>query len=204
MKSLLWSLLMLTVTVSFAQDQPPILATTKPQKGIYRDFQEFLNNAPSIQTGFIVLCKSGVDKIEKGTADYRVMLMDTVTKRRNLKKFWGVYDGDALYINEVVYGGPLNFKKMHGIGRYCYFKGSLVNNGGVIAAGVAGGLVGAALAEAAMEIDGDHPYVLNINNGKVYLLDKETLKTILEKDPELSALYDKEKKSRKRILCYHI
>ena len=36
----------------------------------------------------------------------------------------------------------LLISKNHGIGRYCYFKGSLVNNGGVIAAGVAGGLVG--------------------------------------------------------------
>ncbi|HMG89827.1 MAG TPA: DUF6563 family protein [Chryseolinea sp.] len=206
MKFLLWSMLMLTLISVSAQDKPPILMATKPQKGIYRDFQEFLNNAPSIQSPFIILCKSGDDKIERGTADYRVMLLDTATKRRDLKKFWGVYDGDAVYINEVVYGGPLNFKRMHGMGRYCYFKGSLVNNGSTVAgAGVAVGLVGGALAAAIIEIDGDYPYVLNINNGNVYLLDKETLKTILKKDEELLALYDEEeRKSKKNTLLSYI
>ena len=204
-KFFIWSMLMLTVTIVSGQDTAPILTASKPQKGIYRDFLEFLNNAPSIQTPFIVICNSGIDKIERGTGDYRVMLLDTITKRRDLKKFWGVYDGDALYINEVVYGGPLNFKKIHGIGRYCYFKGSMVNNSSVVAAGVAGGLVGAALVGVAMEIDGDHPYVLNMNNGKVYLLNKETLRTILKKDKELSALYDEEeKKSKKNTLLSYI
>jgi hypothetical protein len=37
---------------ALAQEKPPILSATKHQKGIYRNFQEFVNNAPSIRTPF--------------------------------------------------------------------------------------------------------------------------------------------------------
>lgn len=205
-KVLFCSLLTLVVTSISAQDKPPILTATKQKKGIYRDFQEFINNVPSIQSPFQVVCKSGENKIERGTADYQLLLLDSIIKRREVKKFWGVCDGETIYINEVIYGGPLNFKKIHGIGRYCYFKGSLVNSSNsVYSAGVAGGAVGGALTAAAVEIDGDYPYILNINNGKFFLLDKQVLKTILKKDEELYALYDdEERKSKKNTLLSYI
>ena len=205
-KVLLCSLVTLTVTSISAQDNPPILNADKPLKGIYRDFYEFLNNAPSIRSHFQMICKSGENKIERGTADYKLLFLDSITKRREIRKFWGVCDGETVYINEAIYGGPFNFKKIHGIGRYCYFKGSLVNTSySVNTAGVAGGAVGGALAAAAVEMDGDYPYILNINNGKFFLLDKEILKTILKKDEELYASFnEEERKSRKNTLLSYI
>lgn len=200
------SLLMLAETFVLAQETPPILDEASRHKGIYRDFQEFLDNAPSIQSPFQIRCESGENKIENGTADYKLLLLDTLTKRREIRKFWGVCDGTNIYVNEAIYGGPLNFKKIHGVGRYCYFKGSLVNNSGTAySAGASGGAIGGVLAAGAMEIDGDYPYIMNINNGKFYLLDKDLLQTILKKDEELFALYDEEdRKSKKNTLISYI
>jgi hypothetical protein len=197
--ALLTSLLLsFEVTSSFAQDQSQILAANR-KKGIYRNFEEFINNAPSIHAPFMILTYSNMDRIENGTADYRVMLLDTATRKRDLRKFWGVYDGENVYINEVVYGGRVNFKKMHGFGRYCYFKGSRTDNGGKVGfAALATGLVGAAVTAAVIEIDGDYPYVLNVNNGQVYLLHRETLKLILQKDTDLLSEYEEDERRSKR------
>jgi len=188
-----------------AQEVPPILSVDKPRSGIYLDFNEFITNAPSIQSPFQLICKSGEYKIDRGTADYKLILLDSMNKRREIKKFWGVSDGETIYVNEVIYGGPLNFKKIHGLGRYCYFKGTLNNSSAAVSAGVMGGALGGGLAAAAMEIDGDYPYILNINNGKCFLLDKKTLKTVLAKDEALLAEYeDAERKSKRDTLLSYI
>ena len=195
--------LIVFVTVSLtAQEKPPILATPKLEKGIYRNFQEFVNNAPSIRAPFLMISHSGKGKIEKGMEDYKLMLQDSATKRRDLKKFWGACDGETIYINEASYEGPVNFKRVHGMGRYCYFKGSYFNTSKVVAAGVVAGAIGAAVAAG---VEGDYPYILNINNGKFFLLDKDLLKTILKKDEELNALYDDEqRRSKKNTLLSYI
>ena len=206
MKQLLYLVLTLISPSLFAQQKPPILNAVDLQIGIYRTFEEFLNNTPSIRIPFEVKTESSQKMIERGTADYQLVLVDSIIRRKEIRNFWGVCDGETIYINETNYGGWVNFKKLHGIGRYCYFRGSLVDGAnGVYAAGVAGGAIGGALAAAAIAIDGDYPYILNINNGKVFLLDKALLKTILEKDPELDSIYDEEeKKSNKNTLLSYI
>lgn len=189
-----------------AQEKPPILSAADLQKGIYKTFEEFLSNTPSIHSHFQIVTDSGPKLIERGTADYRLVFSDSVFKRKEIRNFWGVCDGQSIYINETNYGGSLNFKKLHGIGRYCYFKGSVVDAANdVYTTTVAGGAIAGTLAAAAVAIDGDHPYILNLNNGKFFLLDKAILKTILKKDPELDSAYEEEeRKSKKHILLSYI
>lgn len=199
MKQLLCFILILTITSVTAQNRPPILDATDLQQGIYKTFEEFLTNSPSILSPFQIVTESGEHRIERGTADYRLVLRDSVIRRKELRNFWGVCDGQSVYINETNYGGALNFKKLHGLGRYCYFKGTMVD------ASRNAHMVGGALAVAAVSIDGDYPYIFNINNGKFFLLDKAILKTILKKDPELDSIYDEEeRKSKKNTLLAYI
>ena len=204
MKVQLGALMLFVSSFLFAQEHPPILTADKPKRGIFKTFQEFLMNEPSLQSPFQIVTKSGANKIERGTADYKLLLLDSMKRRREVKKFWGVSDGENIYVNEVLYGGPLNFKKIQGLGRYCYFKGSQ-DNSGVYASGAAGGVAGAVLASAIKEIDGDYPYVLNVNNGKFYLLTKEILKTILKNDLALLKNYeDGEKRSERNTMLSYI
>ncbi len=203
MKILCSLFLSILAVVTFAQEKPPILTAPQPKKGIYRNFQEFLCNSPSIQSPFQVVCRSGEGRVEKGIADYKLVLLDSATRRRDLRKIWGVCDGESIYVNEVNCYGILNFKKIHGLGRYCYFYGTTrASTGAMLAAGAVGGLAGQSLVGATATSEG--AYVLNINNGKFFLLDKETLQIILKKDPELYDQYaeDERRSNRKTLLSY--
>ena len=61
------------------------------------------------------------------------------------------------------------------------------------------------MAGAIKEIDGDYPYVLNINNGKFYLLTKDVLKIILKNDLALLKAYeDEEKRSERNTMLSYI
>ena len=113
-KALLYSLLLLAGPSIYAQDRPPILNAAKPQKGIYRDFQEFLDNAPSIQSPFQVTCLSDENKIERGTADYKLLLLDSLTKRRETIKTIQLQDVviTASRIKEDISKSPVSIEKL--------------------------------------------------------------------------------------------
>lgn len=119
-----------------------------------------------------------------------------------MRQFWGVSDGESIYVNEGLYGGRLNFKKLLGLGRYCYFKGSVPTD--YATPTLAGGVVLGAATAVAVEIDGDYPYILNINNGNFFLLDKKTLGMILKRDTELQLRFEEEDRKSKRntLLSY--
>lgn len=191
-----------------AQKLPAILTTTRYEKGVYKDFSEFLRNSPSITTDFQIISSSGKQRIENGTADFKLIMLDSAVRRRDVKKFWGACDGESIYVNEMLYDGPLRFKRIQGLGRYCYFYGSAPTNYYVIpvAAGGGGGLMGGAIPGAV--IAGPSPqvlYILNINNGKFYILDKTLLRIILKQDNELLTRYEAaERKNKDEVLVGYI
>ena len=179
-----------------AQKLPAILTATKYEKGVYKDLSEFLANKPSITNDFQIIPLSGDRKIERGTADFKLVLLDSTIRRKDGKRIWGVCDGESIYVNEAQYNGDLNLKKIHGLGRYCYFKGSPpqknLQDGGVPIA-------------TAIINDMDVPYILNINNGKFFVLDKNLLRVILKRDQELLSLYeDSKRKDNPEILLHFI
>lgn len=187
-----------------AQKLPAILTATKYEKGVYKDFSEFLLNKPSITNDFQIIPLSGDRKIERGTADFKLIMLDSAVRRRDAKKFWGACDGETIYVNETQYNGPFKLKKIHGLGRYCYFKGSPpqqytpIPTPGVIDGAVAGVAI-------ALVNNTDVPYILNVNNGKFFPLDKKLLLVILKRDKELLSSYeDAEKKNKGDVLLSYI
>lgn len=154
----------------FAQSsEPDILTTTKKVNGIYKTFKEFRTNSPSI-TGEIKVTQKKVKLLNSQTGKYEVYKGEK----------WGACVNDSVYFfqERLEVRNKPHFYKFKFLGRYCFFEDYGMYT---IVPGVASPL---------------HPYdfefVLNINNGKPYKLDKKTMRTILSKDPELLAEFEKE------------
>ena len=174
---------------SGAQGLPEILQNKPLKEGIYLSFDEFLRNAPSVTTDFQLTLKGSEKKLEKGVGDYRLLLFDSVKTNIRSKNIWGVSDGANVFINEWSYSGIHNFKRIHRLGRYCYFRGSIPSE-------QRGNVPPSLIGFAAIELAGDYGYVLNINNGKVFALGPDVMRLILKKDSVLSVRYEQEQKKR--------
>lgn len=186
----------LAFTLASARSQnvkPPILSVSEYKDGIYRSFSEFLRNAPSITDRFTYTTNSDIKQIEKGEGVYRLILIDSAFRRRDMKKFWGFSDGKNIFVNELPISGHFVFRKIQQVGRYCLLMANPPNQGMMSGLYPAEALVASAIVDAAK---GNEPYVLNINNGKFFLINKATLMTILEKDKVLAQEYREAEKQR--------
>jgi hypothetical protein len=96
-------------------------------------------------------------------------------------------------VNEFAISGKVEFRKLQGVGRYCYFMASPPQEH-VYTPSLAAGLVAGAIVHAAKGLE---PFVLNVNNGKFFHLDKSVLTTILQRDRALLAEYETTDQKRK-------
>jgi hypothetical protein len=181
-----------------AQKTPEILQSQQLQKGIYKTYSEFLRNSPSIRGNFQVTTRSSVSKIGHGDATYRLTLPDSAIGLRDARKFWGVCDGKDVFVNELPFTTRFTFRKMQGLGRYCFLMASEPSSPGIVSVAGPAALVGTAVVGATGGISlGEMYYLLNINNGKFYPLAPKTLETILSKDRLLLVEYQRTKKNHR-------
>src|SRR6186713_1187253 len=83
---------------STAQNLPPVLKAAKPKKGIYATFDEFLNDAPSVQIDFVLQGRSRSKQFWVGGSDYALLVPDGIGGMKKANKYWGLCDGDSIYI----------------------------------------------------------------------------------------------------------
>lgn len=201
------STLLLVVTMSLisysviSQNLPPILQADKPQRGIYLDFNEFVNNTPSIHSEFELKPRSKGKQFWGGGSDYALVLKDSDPNKKKEKKFWGVSTGDSVYVNVANYQATKGYIKFQALGRYCFTKGQ--TSGSLqdpVGPAVMGGIVGGVVASIPREAG----FILNINNGNFYMLHPDIMMKILSKDAELLNAYgsEKEKKDADVMLTY--
>jgi len=177
---------LISATVYFtspAQNLPPILKTAKPKKGIYLTFDEFLNDAPSVQVAFVLQERSRSKQFWVGGSDYALLVPDGIGGMKKANKYWGLCDGDSIYINVSNYQKNRGYIKLLKLGRFCYTKGPTSDalEGNAAVAGVAAGVVGGVLAN----IPHEAAFIFNINNGKFIMLNADVLNKILDRDVEL-------------------
>lgn len=180
-------ILLLCFYSTFAQSTPDSLIRSNSYinkaetiyKGIYKTFEEFKYNKPSI--------------VENYTFDgKKVWLADAKTgKMKKVKKgeIWGLSDGTKVYVSWHKYDEILE------MGRYCYFK----EKGTRVVFGFT--------AFPPMILPIPVPYkdelIINFNTGKTYILSKRLLKKILETDDkELLDEYLKQSKKGKKLFEY--
>lgn len=187
MNRFLLSILILTTYENFAQSTSDslknrdnyIINTTSYKKGVYKTFEEFKYNNPSI--------------VDNYTFDNKKLwLTDKKTgKNKKIKKreVWGFSDGTRVFVswnkyNEIVEKG-----------RYCYFKEKGTR------------IVSAFSAFPPMIIPIPLPYndelIINYNTGKTYLLSKNLFKKILKNDdPELLTEFMNQRQKGKKLYEY--
>ena len=205
MKKLLFILVFLLAHFAiFAQ--PAILEKgIKPKKGIYRSFQEFRNNSPSIT----INCQ--IQKTTKGHGFFNATLHETfklmlkdpkaLTKKDSV---WGFSDGDSVYVsNNKVYKKRSYYDKLIYLGTYCIFETVETNfyptmhmmpmaGGGMMPMG--GGSSNRVLSTI----------VIDIRNGEMFDLTKSSLRETIQSDKELLAEFEDQKKKRSKLVAYLI
>ena len=159
----------LTLSVSAQTDEGDILTATKKASGVYRTFKEFRTNSPSI-TGQIKVTQKKVKLLNDQTGEYETYKGEK----------WGACVNDTVYFfqERLEVRNKPHFYKFKFLGRYCFFEDYGMYT---IVPGV-----GAPLYPY------DFEFVLNINNGKLYKLDKKIMRTILSKDQELLTEFERE------------
>lgn len=162
-----------------------IVKCSQPKKGLYRSFEEFRRNSPSITRDFELVNRSGNQKPADGGLD--LVLKDTLVSPRIVhKEMWGFSTGKAVYVNAHNFQRGDGFYELLHVGRYSYVEGldpmaPTKKRSGTTAA-------------FASRTDNKVGYLLNLNNGKFYLLNQEALEKILSQDAALLQQFQQEDK----------
>jgi hypothetical protein len=156
-----------------------ILNAKKYNEGIYRTFEEFKYNRPSIVDHY------SFDKKNLWLIDPK----SGTQKKIRRKEVWGFCDGSKVYVSWRKYDEMLEQ------GRYCYFK----EKGTRVVFGFS--------AFPPMVLPLPVPYkdelIINFNTGKTYLLSKRLLKKILASDDkELLNEFMLQPQKRKKLFEY--
>lgn len=155
-----------------------ILNATAYREGVYKTFDEFKHNRPSI-----------IDYYSIGKKV--IWITDATGKIRKLKKdeTWGYCDGSRIFVKWR------KFNELVEKGRYCYFKetGTRIN---YVTSGI-----------PLMIIPVPTPYkdevIVNFNTGRSYRLTKRLIREILEADdPELLEMFERERGKGKKLFDY--
>ncbi len=178
--------------------QSDILGRTNHQKGIYRTYQEFLDNDPYYKSQFDSVTKTLTkEKFKDGdsTMVYKITIL--AKDGIGIDSLWGLCDGKDVYV-----------KQQHDVRSYYFFlvnkwdRYSLVNTfeyvtvSKAIGTGLGSGLIGAVATTVyvvSTSIRKKKPYLINLNNGYKFLLTNGPLSNILKGEPELRMAYLKEK-----------
>lgn len=156
-----------------------IINTTVYNKGIYKTFEEFKYNKPSIVSNYSFDGKNLWWSDEQSTKQ----------KKIKKKEIWGFSEGDKIFVSWRKYDELL------AKGRYCYFKEKGTR------------VVYAVSVLPAMILPIPLPYkdelIINFNTGKTYLLSKKLMKTILTTDDaELLHEFMNESQKKKKLFEY--
>lgn len=153
-----------------------IVSSKTYKKGIYLSFEEFKNNNPSVENGFVF------------NSERKKLTFPFKESKIKHSKIWGISDGNSVYIN---YNG---FNKLEIIDRYCFF----IDKGVKIIFGFS--------AIPMMILPIPMPYkdglAINFNNGAIFLLKKSTLKVLMADDKELLEAFKKEPGKKKKLVDY--
>ncbi len=179
----------------------------KSGTGCYESFKEFNEGNPVLNAGFQMEKRIQSEVMDSRAGGYKVQFEKSVPPViTTTDHIWGVYYRDTLYINRKFFQGKKGFDKVYCLGSYGYFHGinpnsSNLSDHDLFNTTMLFGIVGASVLAS-------NDYQKNNQYGKfphvmIYLLDYATgmvspltsfkLEKILEDDPKLLELYEKER-----------
>jgi hypothetical protein len=161
--------------------------------GIYRDFNEFKYNNPSIKFDYqISTIEHGYGFLNSsGTVTFYRISIDKKAGKA-IGNIFGFCDGKNVYINENLprLGPKAGFSKIEYFGLYCYFESIFYQT----AYNGTNSYTTSSLAEN----------VINMSNGEVIRLTKKTLKELIANDEELLTEFNNESQKNKKLKDYII
>jgi hypothetical protein len=184
-------LLVLVFSKSFAQY--PIIKDSIRNPGIYRTFEEFRNNAPSIKLEYKIDVRSdqygGVLGFKSSSPVYGLNINENVSNR--VGPVFGFCDGKQIYVafDDQDYMHFMNFYKLDYIGRYCYFD--FVSTSTMP---MGGGLISSNSTVTTRVID--------MATGKSSLPSKKLIRSIISDKPELLKRYEADQAKRDHFKAY--
>ncbi|WP_028981381.1 hypothetical protein [Sporocytophaga myxococcoides] len=171
--------------------QAPILKDSTKVGGIYLSFSEFKNNKPSIKCQVRAKETKTVYGFFEKYVQYKMRLEDTIDIK--MKQVWGFCDGKDVYRAEGLSFAKYDhiFNKMELLGKYSYYN--TVSTSYMSAPAPSGG--GSTVNQLV-------PFLLNMNNGFDYELNKEAIEEIIKRDEQLFSEYKADKQRKKRYYDY--
>lgn len=199
---------LLSTLVAQAKSQS-IFVDKELRKGLYRTFQEFISNNPSLplnesevvfeEDTEILLDNVKGFLIYEGT-EVKLPVFRFKNKKTNKREktstLWGYCDGTKVFINSYTHIPRHFFVELLLVGRYCYFMqvGDPSNF-------QPAGSPNFSVVNTYETVD---EYIINVNNGKIFKLDRKLLKQILESDKELLEEFENDKAIKKKFLIEYI
>jgi len=182
-----------------------IFTSNEIKRGIYKDFNEFITNTPSLSFDNKIWIDEGemdlLDNYERSLFVYKgsevrlpiYRLKNRVNNSRlDTKDFWGYCDGTKFYINSYTHIPRNYFVQLLLVGRYCYFLQIDPNSNS------------SPPSTTPINTNGIAEYIVNVNNGKIFRLDRKLLKVILQDDTELLNELNADKEVKHKLLIEYI
>lgn len=175
------------------QSQSLIINDTIYKPGIYRTFEEFKYNNPSLEFKYEITTRNrgyGFLNSAGQVTFYRIVIDKKVGK--SIGEVYGFSDGKSVYINEELprLGPKAEFSKIEYFAKYCYFEDIFYTT-----------IYNGTSTTTAASLD---EKIIDINTGVVISLNKQTLRDLLANDSELLDEFNSEKHKNKKLKEYVI
>jgi len=160
------------------------------KKGLYKDFEEFKFNRPSIPFDFKIdsFEYKSLEMYTKGDNHFTYRILANKNEAKKIGPVFGFCDGKKIYINESMplLGEKSDFELLHSVGLYSFFKQYMFVQGELGAQNTSTILYKS----------------LNVNNGDVTVLMQEDLNVIFANDSVLLKQFSAEKDPKSVIEKY--
>lgn len=193
------SILLFIILMSYSEgftENPPIEGCRKYKRGMYKSFKEFLANEPSIDTSFYVNPETAFTHV--GLYDLKYIDSKGKERSRSTVSIWGFSDSVYVYVKR-----PDRFHIVNINPLYSYFsytsKFKLPVGGGFTPSGGGGFNYQPGVN---IPVKNQVTYVIDMNSGKITLLNKTSLKKILKDDPDLLQRFKKADKKKSKLQRY--
>jgi len=192
MRQLVISFLLCTGLAHYthAQVGNTVYDTHQYKKGIYKTFQEFRANTPSVTGNIVVKNKTPAAQIYLLSSPNELRIIDSTGQEQKVKKYWGFSDGTSIYIKD----NGLN--RLEEIGYYCLYRFHAITSG-TPNKGTEGMVFSNTPPQTADK------RVLNIVTGDVYDLTLFNMRRyILPQDTALLREFNQDKLAKNKLVYY--
>lgn len=159
--------------------------------GIYKTFEEFKYNNPSVKLNFDIVSKTQKIGLGKGAEEVTYYRLDfSRNKARNIGEIFGFSDGKNLYINSL--GGKTgygkDFVKVKMFSKYGYFES--IGQSTIVAGSV---VTTSTFVEYKL---------IDMNTGEIITLNNKKLREVMADDKKLLEAFDNEPRKQTKLREY--